>query len=78
MNCFVFRTFEQLSSDNMKIGEDSVDAEVELSGGTTPVKDVEGEGEGEDDTSCGVEEEGQSASSSDTLVKESKPKSFRL
>ena len=57
----------------MKVGEEvSETGEVELaqnSGGTDNNAEEEVE-----DTSCGVDEEGQS----DTLVKESKPKSYRL
>ena len=70
-----FRTFEQLSADNMKIGEDSPEqSEMEM---VAPESEERGADEEVGDTSCGVEEEGQ-ASPSDALVKESKPKSFRL
>lgn len=62
----------------MKIGEDNLDqSEVEL---VAPESEGCGSGDADEeagDTSCGVEEEGQ-ASPSDALVKESKPKSFRL
>lgn len=56
----------------MKIGEDELGADIEL----IPTKDDTDEQNG--DTSCGLEEEGQSSSPSNALVKDSKPKSFRL
>lgn len=53
----------------MKIGEEAPDVHIEVA--SIACEEESG------DTSCGVEEEGQSPRS-DNVVKDSKPKSFRL
>lgn len=72
---YMGKTFEELSSEGRKIGEDFTE-EVSKSVEMAEADDTALEEAA--DTSCGIEEEGQSA----VLVKESKskdaPKSYRL